>query len=100
MIRSVLLSACAVALLSAPAVAQTAKEAECRKQGQFATNIVADRKNGASQRQAERRALSSLSAEDKNYEPALVALTQWVYALPDENLPEVSALVYRTCLSQ
>ena len=42
--------------LTFPAMAQD-KQAECLKIGQIATEIMAERKNGANDRQAERRVL-------------------------------------------
>ena len=86
--------------LTFPAMAQD-KEAECLKIGQIATDIMAERKKGANDRQAERRVLRNIPNMSKNDEVLAVNLVSWIYTLPAEQLtPEVSNTLYQTCLSQ
>ncbi|PWL35888.1 MAG: hypothetical protein DCO97_07275 [Marivita sp. XM-24bin2] len=95
-----LASAALMFSLSVPAVAQD-KEAECRKFGQVATNIMTERKNGSNARRAERRVLRTIPDMSKTDEVLAVQLVDWIYSLPEEQLsPEVSNMVYQTCLSQ
>ena len=101
MIRSAFLAACIVIASGASALAQSAKETECRKFGQIATNIMAERKNGTNARQAERRILRAMPDASQNDRALAVNLVVWIYDLPTEQLtPEVSNTLYRTCLSQ
>lgn len=102
MIRTVLLSASLVAALAHAGIAQTAdKQQECQKIGQIATDIMAERKNGRSSAQAERRILRSIPNASKNDEVLAVQLVVWIYGLPQEQLtPEVSNTLYQACLSQ
>jgi uncharacterized protein (UPF0147 family) len=86
--------------LAVPALAQD-KEAECRKIGQIATNIMTERKNGTNVRRAERRVIRAIPNKSKNDEVLAVQLVDWIYSLPEEQLtPEVSNALYQTCLSQ
>lgn len=86
--------------LTFPAMAQD-KQAECLKIGQIATDIMAERKNGANDRQAERRVLRNIPNMSKNDEVLAVNLVSWIYSLPEDQLtPEVSNTLYQTCLSQ
>ncbi|WP_439121856.1 hypothetical protein [Marivita sp.] len=86
--------------LAVPATAQD-KEAECRKIGQIATNIMAERKNGTNVRRAERRVIRAIPNKSKNDEVLAVQLVDWIYSLPEQQLtPEVSNKLYQTCLSQ
>lgn len=100
MIRTLLASVFLIFSLSVPAMAQD-KEAECRKIGQIATNIMAERKNGTNVRRAERRVIRAIPNKSKNDEVLAVQLVDWIYSLPEEQLtPEVSNALYQTCLSQ
>ncbi|GGC06198.1 hypothetical protein GCM10011363_23630 [Marivita lacus] len=86
--------------LTLPAMAQD-KQAECLKIGQIATDIMAERKSGANDRQAERRVLRNIPNMSKNDEVLAVNLVSWIYSLPEDQLtPEVSNTLYQTCLSQ
>lgn len=89
-------------VLVVPAVAQdTAKEAECRKQGQIATNIMTERKNGSNARRAERRVIRALPDDAQNYEVAVPAMVEWIFSLPEDQMtPEVSNALYQACLAQ
>jgi hypothetical protein len=100
MIRT-LFAALAVTLhLTMPAMAQD-KEAECRKIGQIATNIMTERKNGSNERRAERRVLRNIPNVSKNDEVLTVQLIAWIYSMPEEQMtPDVSNTLYQTCLSQ
>ena len=91
----------ALAIVAAtPAMAQD-KEAECRKIGQIATNIMTERKNGSNERRAERRILRNIPNMSKNDEVLAVNLVSWIYSLPEGQMtPEVSNALYQTCLSQ
>ena len=91
--------------MATPAFAQDTadaqKEGECRKQGQIATNIMTERKNGSNARRAERRVIRGLPEDAKNYEVAVPAMVEWIYSLPEEQMtPEVSNALYQACLSQ
>jgi hypothetical protein len=100
MIRTLLASAALSFSLSLPAMAQD-KEAECRKIGQIATNIMAERKNGSNVRSTERRVLRTIPNMSKNDEVLTVQLVQWIFSLPEDQLtPDVSNTLYQTCLSQ
>ncbi|MFP7671824.1 hypothetical protein ACG74X_00565 [Marivita sp. S0852] len=100
MIRPVLLATALTVSVAAPALSQD-KEAECRKQGQIATNIMTERKNGSTDRRAERRVIQALPEDAKNYEVAVPAMVEWIYSLPEDQLtPEVSNALYQVCLSQ
>ncbi|WP_300588522.1 hypothetical protein [Marivita sp.] len=100
MIRSLLATFALTISLSVPAMAQD-KEAECRKIGQIATNIMTERKNGSNERRAERRVLRGIPNMSKNDEVLTVNLVSWIYSLPEEQLtPEVSNALYQTCISQ
>jgi hypothetical protein len=102
MIRTTLISATIFFGLALPSIAQDAgKELECRKQGQIATNIMAERKNGSNARRAERRVSRALPDDAKNYEVAIPAMVDWIYSLPEEQLtPDVSNALYQACLTQ
>ena len=102
MIRTAFVTASLVLSLSMPLFAQDAdKEAECRKQGQIATNIMAERKNGSTARRAERRVIRALPEDAMNYEVAVPAMVEWIYSLPEDQMtPEVSNALYQACLSQ
>lgn len=104
MFRTVLVASILTISLGAPAFAQStdaAKEAECRKQGQIATNIMTERKNGSNTRRAERRVIRALPDDAKSYEVAVPALVEWIYSMPDEQMgPAVSNALYQTCISQ
>ncbi|MFP7569998.1 hypothetical protein [Marivita sp. S2033] len=100
MIRTVFTTASVMLVLALPAMAQE-KEAECRKQGQIATNIMSERKSGTSSGAAEKRVIRMLPDDAKNYEAAIPALVEWIYGLPEEQMtPEVSNALYQVCLSQ
>ena len=100
MIRTALTAAALMFSLTAPAFAQV-DDAECRKQGQIATNIMTERKNGSNARRAERRVIRALPDDAKNYEVAVPALVEWIYSLPEDQMtPEVSNALYQACLSQ
>ena len=100
MIRTILFSTAAALCLTLPAFSQD-KEAECRKQGQIATNIMTERASGSNQRRAERRVIRALPEDAQNYEVAIPAMIQWIYSLPEDTTSaEVSNVVYQTCLSQ
>lgn len=100
MIRTALTAAALMLSLTAPAFAQV-DDAECRKQGQIATNIMTERKNGSNARRAERRVIRALPDDAKNYEVAVPALVEWIYSLPEDQMtPEVSNALYQACLSQ
>ncbi len=100
MIRTLLATFALTFSLYVPAMAQD-KEAECRKIGQIATNIMTERKNGSNERRAERRILRNIPNMSKNDEVLAVYLVSWIYSLPEEQMtPEVSNAVYQTCLSQ
>ena len=88
--------------LVTPVMAQdTAKEAECRKQGQIATNIMTERKNGSNARRAERRVIRALPDDAQSYEVAVPAMVEWIYSLPEDQMtPEVSNALYQACLAQ
>lgn len=102
MIRTALLTTALSLGLAVPTMAQDAvKEAECRKIGQIATNIMTERKNGSNMRRAERRVLRKIPNMSKNDEVLAISLVSWIYTLPEAELtPEVSNTLYRTCLSQ
>ena len=102
MLRTACVTCALVMSMSLPASAQdTAKEAECRKQGQIATNIMTERKSGSNARRAERRVIRALPDDARNYEIAIPALVEWIYSLPEEQMtPEVSNALYRACLAQ
>lgn len=102
--KSVLVVAISLGM-AAPSVAQDTpdaqKDAECRKQGQIATNIMSERKNGSNARRAERRVVRALPEDAKNYELAVPAMVEWIYSLPEDQMtPEVSNALYQACLSQ
>ena len=100
MIRTLLATLALTFSLSVPTMAQD-KEAECRKIGQIATNIMTERKNGSNERRAERRVLRGIPNMSKNDEVLTVNLVSWIYSLPEEQLtPDVSNALYQTCLSQ
>lgn len=100
MIRIASVTTALMLSLAVPALAQD-KEAECRKIGQIATNIMAERKNGTNVRRAERRVIRAIPNKSKNDEVLAVQLVDWIYSLPEEQLtPEVSNALYQTCLSQ
>ncbi|MEN8683798.1 hypothetical protein [Marivita sp.] len=100
MIRTFLASLALTLSLAVPAMAQD-KEAECRKIGQIATNIMTERKNGSNARRAERRILRNIPNKSKNDEVLAVQLVDWIYSLPEAQLtPEVSNALYQTCMSQ
>lgn len=100
MIRTAIATTALMFSLAAPAAAQD-KEAECRKIGQVATNIMAERKNGTDARRAERRVIRAIPNKSKNDEVLAVQLVDWIYSLPEEQLtPQVSNTLYQTCLSQ
>lgn len=100
MLRTSLATLALTVSLALPAMAQD-KEAECLKIGQIATDIMAERKNGANDRQAERRVLRNIPNMSKNDEVLAVNLVSWIYSLPEEQLtPEVSNTLYQVCLSQ
>ncbi|MFA8386475.1 MAG: hypothetical protein ACEPO2_12690 [Pelagibaca sp.] len=100
MLRTSLATLALTVSLALPAIAQD-KEAECFKIGQIATDIMAERKNGANDRQAERRVLRNIPNMSKNDEVLAVNLVSWIYSLPAEQLtPEVSNTLYQACLSQ
>jgi hypothetical protein len=100
MIRTALTSSALMLSLAVPIAAQV-EDAECRKQGQIATNIMTERKNGANARRAERRVIRALPEDAKNYEVAVPALVEWIYSLPEDQMtPEVSNALYQACLSQ
>ncbi|SHG80002.1 hypothetical protein [Marivita hallyeonensis] len=102
MIRTAFATCALVLSLASPTVAQNAaKEAECRKQGQIATNIMSERKSGSNARRAERRVIRSLPDDANNYEVAIPALVAWIYSLPEDQMtPEVSNALYQACLAQ
>ncbi|MCK0150704.1 hypothetical protein MWU54_11765 [Marivita sp. S6314] len=102
MIRLTFAAAAVTLSLSLPSFAQDpGKVAECRKQGQIATNIMSERKNGANSRRAERRVVRALPDDAKNYEVAVPALVEWIYSLPEDQMtPEVSNALYQACLAQ
>lgn len=102
MIRTTLITIAITLGLTAPLAAQdAAQEAECRKQGQIATDIMVERKNGSDARRAERRVIRNLPDDAKNYEVAVPAMVEWIYSLPEEQLtPEASNALYQVCLSQ
>ena len=102
MIRTTLISATLFFGLALPAMAQDAgKEAECRKSGQIATNIMAERKKGSSKRRAERRVLRALPDDAKNFEVVVPEMVKWIYSLPEDQLtPEISNALYQACLTQ
>lgn len=100
MTRTAIVTISMMIALTGPVQAQT-DDAECRKQGQIATNIMSERKNGANARRAERRVIRALPADSKNYEVAIPALVEWIYSLPEEQMtPEVSNALYQACLQQ
>ena len=100
MIRTALTAAALMLSLTVPALAQV-DDAECRKQGQIATNIMTERRNGSNARRAERRVIRALPDDAKNYEVAVPYLVEWIYSLPEELMtPEVSNALYQQCLSQ
>jgi hypothetical protein len=100
MIRNAFATTVLMLGLTAPAMSQQ-DDTECRKQGQIATNIMTERKNGANARRAERRVIQALPADAKNYEVAVPALVEWIYSLPQEQLnAEVSNALYQACLGQ
>ncbi|OSQ47021.1 hypothetical protein [Marivita geojedonensis] len=100
MIRTAVATTALILSLSVPVQAQV-DDAECRKQGQIATNIMAERKNGSNARRAERRVIRALPADSKNYEVAIPALVEWIYSLPEDQLTaEVSNALYQACLQQ
>ncbi|MCI5112524.1 MAG: hypothetical protein MRY75_18420 [Marivita sp.] len=100
MIRTLFAPIALTLCLSTPAMAQD-KDAECRKIGQIATNIMTERKNGTNERRAERRVLRNIPNVSKNDEVLTVQLIAWIYSLPEEQMtPEVSNTLYQTCLSQ
>jgi hypothetical protein len=100
MIRTVFAATALTFGLSLPVAAQD-KEAECRKFGQIATNIMTERKNGTNMRRAERRVVRAIPNKSKNDEVLAVQLVNWIYSLPEERLtPEVRNTLYQTCLSQ
>jgi len=102
MIRNTLITLAITFSLTAPLAAQdAAKEAECRKQGQIATDIMTERKNGSNARRAERRVIRNLPDDAKNYDVAVPAMVEWIYTLPEDQMtPEVSNALYQVCLSQ
>ena len=102
MIRFALSTFSVALLLSGPVSAQDSeKEAECRKQGQIATNIMTERKNGSNVRRAERRVIRALPDDAKKYEVAVPALVEWIYGLPEDQMTaEVSNALYQACLTQ
>ncbi len=100
MIRTALATISVIFSLAVPAMAQD-KEAECRKIGQIATNIMSERKSGSNERRAERRVLRKIPNMSKNDEVLAIQLVAWIYSLPEEQLtPEVSNALYHTCMSQ
>ncbi|WP_292289580.1 hypothetical protein [Marivita sp.] len=100
MIRTLLAIPALMIGLATPAMAQ-GDDTECRKQGQIATNIMSERRNGANARRAERRVIRSLPEDSRNYEVAVPALVDWIYSLPEDQLtPEVSNALYQVCMSQ
>lgn len=102
MIRRTLLSATLLVSFAVPVLAQdAAKDALCRQEGQIATNIMTERKNGSNANRAERRVIRNLPEDARNYAPAVPALVQWIYGLPIEQMtPAVSNALYRNCLSR
>ncbi|MCL3881171.1 hypothetical protein [Marivita sp. GX14005] len=99
MIRTVLIAATMFGFSNA-ALAQ-GKEAECRKQGQIATDIMSQRKAGANAKRATAQVIGKLPEDARNYESAIPALVEWIYSLPEEQMtPEVSNALYQVCLSQ
>lgn len=100
MIRTAFVTIALMFSLTAPAFAQD-RDAECRKQGQIATNIMSERKGGSNARRAERRVIRALPDDAKNYAVAIPALVEWIYTLPEEQMtPEVSNALYQACMSQ
>jgi hypothetical protein len=102
MIRTAVLSTAILIAFAAQTLAQdTDKDAECRKQGQIATNIVAERTNGSNLRRAERRVIRALPDDAKKYEVAIPALAEWIYSLPEDQMTAgVSNVIYQSCMSQ
>lgn len=102
MIRTALLTTALSLGLAVPTMAQdAAKETECRKQGQIATNIMTERKNGSNARRAERRVIRALPDDAKKYEVAVPALVQWIYSMhADQMTPAVSNALYQDCLTR
>ena len=102
MIRSAVFSAAILLSFASPTLAQDADKAvECRKQGQIAMNIITERQNGSNPRRAERRVIRALPDDAKKYEVAVPALVEWIYGLPaDQITPEVSNVIYQSCMSQ
>ncbi len=102
MIRIAILAIAAFAVQADATFAQdAAKEAECRKQGQIATDIMNQRTDGANARRAERRVIRALPDDAKNYEVAVPAMVEWIYSLPEDQMTQdVSVALYEACLSQ
>ncbi|MGJ8602713.1 MAG: hypothetical protein ACSHXH_01210 [Marivita sp.] len=100
MIRTTLATTALMISLTVSASAQD-KDAECRKIGNIATNIMSERQNGTTARRAERRVVRAIPNKSQNDEVLAVQLVAWIYSLPEDQLtPEVSTMLYETCLSQ
>ncbi len=100
MLRTALATTALTFCLTIPAVGQE-DDTECRKQGQIATNIMSERKNGSNPRRAERRVIRMLPDDAQSYEVAVPAMVEWIYSLPEDQLTqEVSNALYQACMSQ